>query len=319
MPLQTGTQFGHYTIQDSIVHSETYDIYRAIDTQTECNVALKIPSRATVVNPDQYDYFLREIQALNILHHVAVQHLLESGHYDQTPFLATELIEGQSLRHLIKAHGALPIDKASLLIRKIMDGVAYCHLQGVIHRDLKPENIIITQGEQPVIIDFGLSLTRKRQSSGKPAGTPEYAAPEQIQGRRGDERTDIYALGIILYEMIAGSTPFVGDDLLSALAVRLHSAVPRLDKVRSDAPLALATIVAKCLQHDPKQRYPTMGALIADMEHPEQVDTSALEALSRPPPKPSFFQTQPGQALLTTAVFILGVAILTVFLVALKH
>jgi serine/threonine protein kinase len=319
MALQTGEQFGHYTIQSHMAEGGTGDVYRATDTLTGRDVALKIPSRATIVNADQYDYFLRELDALNILEHPAVQRKLESGRYGDTPFLATEWVEGQSLRHMLKEHGAFSVDQALALMRKIAIGVAYCHAQGVIHRDLKPENILFVGDEQPVIIDFGLSLSHARRASGKAAGTPEYAAPEQVEGRRGDERTDFYSLGIILYELIAGKTPFEGDDMVSVMNMRLHAAPPRLDMVQSGVPRSIATVVAKCLQRDPDQRYPDVQALLTDLDYPDKVDTSTLEALSVAPPKPSFFQTQPGQAILTTAAFILGIALLTIVLIALKH
>jgi serine/threonine-protein kinase len=164
-----------------------------------------------------------------------------------------------------------------------------------------------------------LALTRNRRTSGKAAGTPDYVAPEQVEGKRCDERTDIYALGIILFELIVGSPPFTGDDVAEIATMRLYQATPRLDQIQLGVPLSLVTIVAKCLQRDADARYPTVQALIADLEHPDQVDTSTLEMLSVAPSNPTFFQTQPGQALLTTAAFILVIALLTVFLISLKH
>jgi serine/threonine-protein kinase len=121
----------------------TGDVYRATDMQTSHAVALKIPSRATIVNPAQYDYFLRELDALSQLEHPAVQHIIDSGRCQDIPFLVTDLVEGSSLRRLLKDNGAFSIDQAVLLISKIAAGVAYCHTQGVVHRDLKPDNVIM--------------------------------------------------------------------------------------------------------------------------------------------------------------------------------
>jgi len=319
MVLQPGEQFDHYVIQSHLAEGGIGDVYRAMESQTGQVVALKIPSRATIVNPAQYDYYLREVDALRLLQNEAVQCFVESGRFDGTPYLVTGLIEGTSLRQVIKDSGSFSIDRALALIRKIAAAVGYCHAQGVIHRDLKPENIIMTGSDQPVLLDFSLALSKNHRFPGKAAGTPEYVAPEQVEGRQCDERTDIYALGILLFEMITGRPPFTGDDVALVATLRLHEAVPRLDKLRSDVPLAIATIVAKCLQRDPEGRYPQVQALIHDLDHPDQVDTSTLEALCAPPPKPTFFQTQPGQAILTTAAFILGIALLTIFLLALKR
>jgi serine/threonine-protein kinase len=319
MLLHAGEQFGSYIVQSHIAEGGTGNVYCARDPLSGRDVALKIPSRATILNADQFDYFLRELDALDVLQHPAIQRKLASGRYQDTPYLVTALIEGESLRQHLKHNGPLLVNQALALICQIGDGVAYCHAQGVIHRDLKPENVIFAADEHPVIIDFGLSLSKTRHASGKAAATPEYAAPEQLEGRRGDERTDIYALGIILYELIAGSTPFVGEDVVAVMTQQLHAAAPRLDKVNADVPLAVTTIVAKCLQRDPNQRYPSVQALIEDARHLEKVDISTLEALSAAPPKPSFFKTKPGQAILTTAAFIVGIAVLTLLLIALKR
>ena len=318
MTLQPGEPFSHYTIQCHIARGSTGDVYHAIDDLTGKAVALKIPSRATIVNPAQYAYFLRELDALQLLNHPAVQHFIESGRYKDMPFLVTDLINGPSLSYLIKISSPLPVDQAVGTIDKVAAGIAYCHANGVIHRDLKPDNIIV-QADQPVIIDFGIALIRKRPTSGKPVGTPEYVAPEQVEGQRCDERTDIYTLGILLFELITGKPPFTSSDWAEVASMRLDQAAPRLDRVQPGVPLSVATIIAKCLQRAPNDRYPDVQALMSDLEHLDKVDSTLLERLTTPPPKYRFFQTQPGQALLTTAAVILGIALLTIVLIALKH
>ena len=254
-----------------------------------------------------------------MLNHPSVQHGVDSGRWNNTPYLATDLVEGQMLRTLMKQSGPLPIDRALALIGKIADGVAYCHAQGVIHRDLKPENILVTNTDQPVILDFGSALSAARHFPAQSAGTPDYMAPEQVEGLPGDARTDIYALGTMLYEMLAGQTPFAGADLDAVMNRRLREAVPRLDKVRHDVSLPVATVVAKCLQRDPDRRYADVRSLICDLDQLDQVDTSALEALSAAPPRQSFLKTPFCQALFTTAMFIAAIVVLTALLLALKR
>lgn len=319
MPLQVGEQFDHYQVRLHLGRGGLGDVYAAQDVNTGRQIALKIPTRETIVDPRKYHQFVREVEVMSVLDHPAVQHGVDSGRWNNTPFLATDLVDGQSLRALLKENGPLSVDRAVALIRKLEDGLVYCHAQHVIHRDLKPENILVTEGDQPVILDFGLALTSKGKASTQAAGTPDYMAPEQVEGLPGDARGDIYALGTILYEMLAGYVPFASADLVDAMNRRLHEGVPRLDHVRPDIPASLATVVAKCLQRDPEKRYASDHELICDLDHLDLVDSSALEALSAAPPKPSFFKTELGQGLFTTAAFIAGIAILTLLLLLLKQ
>ncbi len=318
MAIQSGTLISHYKVLSLLGDGSTGDVYHAEDVNTGQTVALKIPNRTTMSDPRQYDYFLRELDAIQILHHPGVQHGIDSARADSMPFLATEYIDGQSLGQLIKTHGQFEVVEAIRLMRCMAEAIAYCHAQGVVHRDLKPENVLITLGGQPVIIDFGLALSPKHPNVGSPAGTPEYISPEQVSGKKGDERTDIYALGIILFELLAGYPPFTGSDVMTVLQMRNYQAVPRLDQVRGDSPAAIATIVARCMQRNPDDRYPTAAALIEDLDHPQAVDTTVLSTLTAPPPKQSFWKTQPGQALLTTLGFFAVIVVVTLLLIGLK-
>jgi serine/threonine-protein kinase len=317
--LQEGDQFGHYQIRSHIAQGGTGDVYRAVDVLTGCEVALKIPTRTTILDPRQYDFFLREVEAMRILRHQAVQRGIESGNWEATPYLVTELIVGKSLRTILKEMGAFPADRAIELVCEIAKGSHHCHEQKVVHRDLKPENILIAKDDQPIIIDFGLSLTEVRPTGGKTAGTPEYMAPEQVEGQLCDKRTDIYALGIILYELLAGETPFRNDDPLELVNMHLYSAVPRLDRVVPGVTRELATVIAKCLQRDPDGRYPDMCALISDLNNLSQVDPTQLEKLCAKPPGKPFHKTQFGQVFLTTAAMVLGIAVLAIVLLSIKH
>ena len=136
------------------------DIYRVYDLLSGKEVVLKIPDKMMIGDPAQYERFQRELEVMNTLNHPAIQHGLGSGQYNRTPYLVTELIDGQSMRDLIHAKAPFPPDEAVNLIRKVADGVYFCHQNQVIHRDLKPENILIKTDGQPVILDFGLALTK---------------------------------------------------------------------------------------------------------------------------------------------------------------
>lgn len=281
--LQIGDQFDRYTIQGIIAHGGMSDIYRAYDLIGRCEVALKIPEASMIGDPAQYERFQREQKVLQTLEHPAILRGRGTGQFNRVPFLATELIEGQSLRDWITQHAPVDVPTALDLIVKIADGVAYCHEHDVIHRDLKPENILINDQGQPVIMDFGLALTpgahRVTYSNlSATMGTPEYMAPEQVEGKRGDERTDLYSLATILYEMLAGSPPFTGDTPLIAMSRRMRESAPRLD--RQGVPAPIAAVVAKALQKDPEARYATvrewMAALQQSVDQPDSIDLSPL-------------------------------------------
>lgn len=285
--LQIGDQFDRFQIYAHIAQGGMSDIYRAYDVISKREVVLKVPERSMIGDPAQYERFQRELQVTEALDHPAILRGLGSGRYNRIPYLVTELVEGKSLREVIETSAPLPPEEAVRLVRKIADGMAYCHENGVVHRDLKPENILITPAGQPVIMDFGLALTKgaRRITYGglsPTMGTPDYMAPEQVDGQRGDQRTDIYALGTILYEVLAGKTPFHGDTNLAVMAQHAHGTPPRLDVEQPGVPLYLAAIVARCLQREPSDRYPDMVALVAALDRPETVDLAILDKVEPP-------------------------------------
>jgi serine/threonine-protein kinase len=292
--LQIGDQFDHFQICGHIAQGGMSDIYRAFDLLSGKEVALKIPDKNMIGDPAQYERFQRELEVMRTLKHPAIQRGLGSGRYNNTPYLVTEIVAGESMRDLVKRSAPMSPDAAVSLTRKIADGLAHCHDHEIIHRDIKPENILIAPDGQPVILDFGLALTKGAHRvtyanlSGA-AGTPDYMAPEQVEGHRGDRRTDLYALGIILYELLTGRPPFTGDNHLAVMSQHLHGDVPRLDK--KGVPPPLAAVVARALQKDPDDRYPDMHALMHDLDHLDEVDVAILEKVSRQSERVPFWRS----------------------------
>jgi serine/threonine protein kinase len=285
--LQIGDQFDRYQIQAHLAQGGMSDIYRAYDLVSRREVVIKIPDQSMLGDPAQFERFQREMEVMGTLDHPAILKGLGSGKYNRIPFLVTEFVDGQSLRTLIESSAPLPPGQAVSLVRKIAEGMAYCHENDVIHRDLKPENILITTAGQPVIMDFGLALTKGAHrvtysNLSATMGTPDYMAPEQIEGQRGDQRTDVYALGTILYEMLSGRTPFHGDNNLAVMAQHLNGTPPRLDRANPSVSPQLAAVVARCLARDPDDRYSDMLALIDALDHPENADLSMLDKLNAP-------------------------------------
>jgi len=283
--LQIGDQFDRYQIQAHMAQGGMSDIYRAFDLVNHREVVIKIPDQSMLGDPAQFERFQRELAVMSTLNHPVILKGLGSGKYNRIPFLVTEFVDGQSLRALIESSAPFPPDKAVALIRKIADGMAYCHQNEVIHRDLKPENILITTDGRPVIMDFGLALTKGAHrvtysNLSATMGTPDYMAPEQIEGKRGDQRTDLYALGTIMYELLTGKMPFMGDSNMVIMAQHLNGTAPRLDRVNPSIPPQLAAIVATCLARNPNDRYADMSALIEALDHPENADLTVLEKMN---------------------------------------
>lgn len=290
--LQIGDQFDHFQIRGHIAQGGMSDIYRAYDLLSGRDVALKVPDRMTIGDPAQFERFQRELEVMRTLDHPSILKGLGSGRYNNTPYLVTELVSGESMRTFVDREAPLTVEHSIRLIRMIADGLAHCHEHGIIHRDIKPENILFSSEGQPVILDFGLALTKGAfrvtyaNLSGT-AGTPDYMAPEQVEGKRGDPRTDMYALGIMLFELLTGRTPFTGDNTMAVMAQHLTGVIPRLDLEQPTVPQQLAAVVARSLQRDPDQRYADMRSFIHHLDHPEQVDVAILEqstGVTAPPP-----------------------------------
>jgi eukaryotic-like serine/threonine-protein kinase len=316
--VQIGDQVDRYQIQSHVAQGGMSDIFRAFDLVARREVAIKIPDQSMIGDPAQYERFQRELEVMTTLNHPAILKGLDSGRHNRIPYLVTEFVNGSSLRKLIESSAPYAPEQAVELVTKIADGMAYCHENGVVHRDLKPENILVTYAGQPVIMDFGLALTKSAHrvtysNLSATMGTPDYMAPEQINGQRGDARTDVYALGTILYEMLSGRTPFTGDTQLAVMAQHLNGLAPRLDRLNRSVTPQLAAVVAKALQNDPADRYADMRAFIQALQHPEAADISILEKKARKGGTPSLNQVQFLKALLVSVLVmavLIGLAIL---------
>ncbi|HEX2908796.1 MAG TPA: serine/threonine-protein kinase [Phototrophicaceae bacterium] len=320
MMIQVGDQFDRFQIRSHLAQGGMADLYRAYDLMNSREVVIKVPNQMMLGDPAQYERFQRELEVTQELHHPAIQQGLGTGQFNRTPYLVTAFIDGKSMRDVITEQAPLPPERAVAIIRKIADGLAYCHDQEVIHRDLKPENVLITTDDQPVIIDFGLALTkgshRVTYANLTPtAGTPDYMAPEQIEGQRGDQRTDLYAVGTMLFELLAGHTPFGGDNYQVIMTQHLRGALPRLDQEKPGVVSPqLAAVVARALQRHPDDRYPNMRAFIQDLDHLNAVDTSILERATGEQTAIPFWKSATFRTVVVTFLVMLAIVVLALAL-----
>jgi serine/threonine-protein kinase len=242
-------------------------------------VTLKFPSTELVGDPATYERFLRELKIGQKLSHPAIPRALSINENKTGPCLALEYIEGKSLRKLLLDGAPLSLEQSLDFISQLAEVVSYLHSHGVYHRDLKPENIIVDSHGKIHIVDFGIALLQGArrvtwQNLSDALGTPDYMAPEQIQGKRGDTRTDLYALGIILYEMQTGSVPFHGDNALAVMHQHLTATPPLPRQSNPEIPPNLEAIIMKAVRKNPKERYQSAGAFLTDIKNYQEQDVS---------------------------------------------
>jgi serine/threonine-protein kinase len=267
-----------YEIIESLGEGGMSEAYKARDRDSGRLVVLKIPYGAIMGDPATYSRYQRELEIGKRLDHPNIQHLLAEGRLNggNAPYLVLEYVEGTLLRDILHERAPLPVDEAVGIAIQLAGALEYCHAQGVVHRDLKPENVLVEPDGSLKLVDFGIALLRgarrltfRRLSSG--VGTPDYMAPEQVQGDRGDARTDVYAVGVMLYEMLTGEVPFQGDSPLAVMSQRVTTDAPLLRKARPNLSPQLEAVVWRALRREPAERYPDMAALRHDLEHLDEV------------------------------------------------
>jgi eukaryotic-like serine/threonine-protein kinase len=268
MPLSAGDRLRPYEIAGFIGAGGMGEVYRARDPRLNRDVAIKVLHASVATDPERLRRFTTEAQAIAALNHPNVLTIYEVGTAGDHPFIATELLEGATLRATLEA-GALPVSKAIDYARQTASGLAAAHAKGVAHRDIKPENLFVTGDGRIKILDFGLAkthLTAERPaneathlqtgtSPGMVMGTAGYMSPEQVRARPTDHRTDIFSLGVVLYEMLAGRRPFGGDSAVETMNAILTADPPDVAQSGKWLPPALGDVVRHCLEKNPDERF----------------------------------------------------------------
>jgi serine/threonine protein kinase len=252
-----------YTLLEPIGHGGMAVVYRARQDSLERIVAVKILSENLAASPEFLERFRREARTAANLRHPNVITVFDFGQDERgVPYLVLEYIEGPTLADLMDQ--GLDDDRIPDLLDQIAAGLDYAHRRGVIHRDIKPGNVLLTDDGRAVLADFGLAWLLEGAHltlTGGVIGTPEYMAPEQASGDGIDHRADLYALGVVLYEMLVGERPFVADTPIAVLLQHLQDAPPSVLTARPDLPAAVGEVIARALAKDPAERYATAGDL----------------------------------------------------------
>ncbi len=281
--LRPGDQLDHYRIGNLVARSGMASIYRATDVRDGRDVAIKIPHPEVECDPALYDRFKREEEIGKTLDHPGVMKVFVDENRSQV-YMVREWVEGRLLRKILDDERKLSTERTLRLTLRILDALGYIHARGVVHRDLKPENIMVDERDAIKIIDFGIAGSAKSRrltfaKLSQTMGTPDYISPEQVKGKRGDARSDLYALGVMLYEMLTGKVPFTGENPFVIMNDRLlNNPVPPREIDSSITP-QLQEVIYRALERDPKNRYPNARDFAWDLEHLDQVGVTERDAL----------------------------------------
>jgi eukaryotic-like serine/threonine-protein kinase len=281
--LKEGQQVEHYRIDGMVAQGPMAKVFKGTDLRTNQPVAIKAPQIAAESDPIFFERFQREAEIGRKLDHPGVIKVFPREDRDGV-YMVMEWVEGTLLRKVLTREGKLSVERAVKIATEICDALYYIHSRGVVHRDLKPENVVLDTQDRIKLIDFGIAGEEgaRRLTFGKFSnvmGTPDYISPEQIQGKRGDARSDIYALGAMLYEMVTGQPPFKGENAFLIMNDRLlnHPVPPR--ELNPEIPEALQEIIYRALERDPRKRYASANEMAWDLAHMDQVAPSARPEL----------------------------------------
>jgi len=273
--MQAGDILDHYRLDAVAAHSGMAALFRATDLRDGRPVAVKVPHPEMEADPVLIERFKREEEIGQLLDHPGIVRAYD-GEERSRLYMVLEWVQGRLLRAVMNEERPMAIERAVRLVLELCDALDAMHKRGIVHRDLKPENVMVDESDHVKIIDFGIAMKedarRITHVGGSPLlGTPDYISPEQVQGKRGDQRSDIYAVGIILYEMVTGRVPFSGPNPLAVMNDRLVMDPPSPRELNKRITPELEEILYRALERDPRHRYATAQEMQWDLEHQDQV------------------------------------------------
>jgi serine/threonine-protein kinase len=299
---------GRYRLEASIGTGGMAQVYRGLDTTLDRTVAIKILAPQFARDPSFVDRFRREAQAAARLNHPNIVNVYDTGVDGDTNYIVMEYVEGRTLAEYLASGGRLAPTRAAGIAEKVAEALAAAHAQGVIHRDIKPANIMVTRDGRVKVMDFGIARLVAGpdtvEQTAAVLGTAAYLSPEQAQGQTVDARSDLYSLGVVLYEMLAGRPPFTGDSAMAVAYKHVQETPPPPSSLNHDVPPPLDAVVMRALAKNPANRYQTAGEFRDDLQRVvagQQVEATPLlpagagatQVISRPPSTALMPPTEP--------------------------
>ena len=285
---------GRYRIQRKLGAGGMADVYLAEDQELGRRVAIKILNGRHANDAQFIERFRREAKNAAALNHPNIVSIYDRGEAEDTYYIAMEYLDGRTLKELIVGRGAAPINVAIEYARQILSALRFAHRHGIVHRDIKPHNVLVDGEGRVKVTDFGIARagTSQMTETGSIVGTAQYLSPEQARGGEVDPRSDLYSLGIVLYELLTGKTPFDGETPVEIAMKHLSTAPKPPSKLRPDIPRELDMVVLRALAKNPDDRYQSADEMEADLERVARgasvsaatVDT-ATQVLRRPAPR----------------------------------
>ena len=267
--LDPGSMFaGRYQVIEELGKGGMGRVYKVLDTKVNEKIALKLLNPAIALDDKMIERFKNEMILTRQISHRNVCRMYDLNEAEGTPFITMEYVAGEDLKSTIRRVGPLGIGKAVLIARQVCEGLAEAHRLGVVHRDLKPQNIMLDKSGIAHIMDFGIAHSVQRRGLTGPGaivGTPEYMSPEQVDGEEADPRADLYALGIVLFEMVTGQVPFAGDSSFAIAYKQKNEPPPDPAELTPQIPEDLVRAILRCLEKGKERRYQSAKDFLADL------------------------------------------------------
>jgi serine/threonine-protein kinase len=323
--LEAGDTLDHYRLEKTIARSGMSTLYRATDLAIGRQVAIKIPHAEMEKDPILLERFKREQEIGQELDHPGIVKTFDDEDRSRL-YMVMEWVDGNLLRNVLneqdeRGERRLPTERAVKIALGILDALDYMHKHGVVHRDLKPENVMVDDEDNIKLIDFGIAMKEdaRRLTYAGPSpmlGTPDYISPEQVKGQRGDQRSDIYALGAMLYEMLTGKVPFVGANPLVVMNERVLMDPVPARKLNPEITPQLDEILHRAMVREPRHRYSTAADMAWELEHQEQV---GVDEGARRPALRHRLMVDPKKLLLYAGLVLVPVLIFGLMVILARH
>ena len=285
-----------YELEELVGTGGMSTVFRAHDLQLERQVAIKILHEHYAADPEYLERFRREARRVARLSHPSIVTVIDRGDDDGRQYIVFEHVDGENLKELVVRSGRLPVRRALELALAVADGLAFAHDHGLVHRDVKPQNVLLNNEGEVKVTDFGIARSLHVEhgvtQTGTVLGTGEYLAPEQASGKPVSPATDVYSLGIVLWELLAGDVPFTGDNFVAVALRHVNEPPPHVRERRPDVSPRLDAAVERALAKDPARRFPSMTAFAKELRAclaeaeggaPPPVEDAALTVVTPPP------------------------------------